>query len=191
MEAADWDARYAATQRVWAAAPNQFVAAELSELPPGRALDLAAGEGRNAIWLAERGWQVTAIDFSAVAIERGRSSGGGVDWVVGDVATHLLPSAVDLVLISYLQLPKPEMVPIWRRAFAAVRPGGTFFVISHDSSNLDRGVGGPQDPNCLHTAADVIEALEDVEFEMVKADCVARQTETGTAFDALVRLVRR
>ena len=107
MEPADWDARYAATQRVWSAAPNQFVAAELSELPPGRALDLAAGEGRNAIWLAERGWQVTAIDFSAVAIERGRSSGVDVDWVVGDVATHLLPSAVDLVLISYLQLPKP------------------------------------------------------------------------------------
>src|SRR6476659_6259622 len=70
MDAGDWDARYADTELVWSVTPNQFVAAELADLPPGRALDLAAGEGRNAIWLASLGWQVTAVDFSAGATRR-------------------------------------------------------------------------------------------------------------------------
>ena len=69
MDAGAWDERYAATGMVWSTGPNQFVERELQELPPGRALDLACGEGRNARWLAKRGWQVTAVDFSPVAIE--------------------------------------------------------------------------------------------------------------------------
>src|SRR2546430_7187246 len=69
MDAAEWDQRYAGTELVWSAEPNRFVAAELADLPPGRALDLAAGEGRNSVWLAERGWAVTAVDFSRVRSE--------------------------------------------------------------------------------------------------------------------------
>jgi 2-polyprenyl-3-methyl-5-hydroxy-6-metoxy-1,4-benzoquinol methylase len=63
MDAQAWDERYTASELLWSATPNQFVAAELSDLAPGRAVDLAAGEGRNALWLAERGWHVTAVDF--------------------------------------------------------------------------------------------------------------------------------
>ena len=74
MDARAWDERYADTELVWSSTPNQFVAAEVSELPPGRALDLAAGEGRNALWLAERGWQVTAVDFSLVGLDKGRQA---------------------------------------------------------------------------------------------------------------------
>ena len=75
MDAKDWDARYEASPRVWSATPNQFVESELVDLAPGSALDLASGEGRNALWLASLGWQVTAIDYSAVAIERAAQSG--------------------------------------------------------------------------------------------------------------------
>jgi len=64
MEAADWDARYAATDLVWSAAPNVWVEELVSGMPPGRALDIAAGEGRNALWLVEQGWEVEAVDFS-------------------------------------------------------------------------------------------------------------------------------
>ena len=95
MDAAAWDERYAATELVWSAGPNQFVEQELADLPPGRALDLACGEGRNARWLAERGWQVTAMDFSPVAIEKGRrlaeqlpTTSGRIDWQVGDALTR-------------------------------------------------------------------------------------------------------
>ena len=72
MDSQRWDERYSATGFVWATGPNQFVAAELASLPPGRAIDLAAGEGRNTVWLAERGWRVTAVDFSRVGLDKGR-----------------------------------------------------------------------------------------------------------------------
>jgi SAM-dependent methyltransferase len=89
MDAHDWDERYAATGLVWSAGPNQFVEAELADMPPGRALDLAAGEGRNAIWLARQGWQVTAVDFSQAGLDKGRLLAGdlGVDWVCADATT--------------------------------------------------------------------------------------------------------
>ena len=73
MDEAGWDERYAAAELIWTAEPNRFVVAELTGLPPGRALDLGAGEGRNAIWLAEQGWDVTAVDFSAVGLDKGRA----------------------------------------------------------------------------------------------------------------------
>ena len=96
MDSEAWDERYAATELVWSAEPNQFVAAECADLAPGRAVDLAAGEGRNAIWLAGRGWAVTAVDFSSVALERGRRLAAAepdpalserISWLAVDVLT--------------------------------------------------------------------------------------------------------
>jgi ubiquinone/menaquinone biosynthesis C-methylase UbiE len=72
VDSQEWDRRYAAAELVWTAEPNRFAVAELQDLPPGRALDVAAGEGRNAVWLASRGWQVTAVDFSAAGLDKGR-----------------------------------------------------------------------------------------------------------------------
>lgn len=71
LSADDWDRRYSGAELVWAAAPNRFVAEALDGVEPGRALDLAAGEGRNAVWLAERGWEVTAVDFSVCGCREG------------------------------------------------------------------------------------------------------------------------
>jgi SAM-dependent methyltransferase len=201
VDATAWDARYAASEQVWSRGPNQFVEAELGELEPGTAVDLACGEGRNAIWLAGRGWDVTALDFSEVAVDRGRRLAGElpVAWVVGDALSVELPRA-DLVLLAYLQLPEEERRSVVRRAFAALRPGGTFFLVAHDSSNLTEGTGGPQDPTVLYTADDVVDDLADEPFEVVRAGRVARvvhgEDDHGgsadrTAWDALVRLVRR
>ena len=113
MDAAAWDDRYAATELVWSSGPNQFVEQALTDLPPGRALDLACGEGRNARWLAERGLQVTALDFSPVAIEKGRrlaeqlpdEGASRIDWQVGYALNTPLPADLDLVVIAYLQAP--------------------------------------------------------------------------------------
>jgi SAM-dependent methyltransferase len=204
VDARAWDERYAAAPLVWSAGPNAFVEAELADLPPGRALDLACGEGRNALWLAERGWQVTAVDFSAVAVGKGRrlskarDLGGRVDWVVGDVLTVPLPST-DLALLAYLQLPAAERRTAVQRAWAALGAGGTLLVVAHDSSNLTEGSGGPQDPAVLYTAQDVLADLAGRELHVVRAGRVARPVppddEHGgeperTAWDALVRLVR-
>ena len=89
MDAEAWDERYADSELVWSVEPNQFVAAECADLPPGRALDLAAGEGRNSIWLARRGWDVTAVDFSQAGLDKGRRLAGEleIEWVCADVVT--------------------------------------------------------------------------------------------------------
>ncbi len=191
MDSAAWDERYAATDLVWSAGPNRFVEEELAGLAPGRALDLACGEGRNARWLASRGWQVTAMDFSPVAIEKGRklSAGArdGIDWVVGDVLTAALPERLDLVVAAYLQIPAGERRLAMRRAFEALGPGGRLFVVAHDSTNLTEGEGGPQDPAVLYTAEDVLADLEGLDPEVVRAERVARDG----AWDALVHVVRR
>jgi SAM-dependent methyltransferase len=201
VDATAWDARYAASDQVWSRGPNQFVEAELADLTPGTALDVACGEGRNAIWLATRGWDVTALDFSAVAVDRGRQLAGElpVAWVVGDALSVELPAA-DLVVLAYLQLAADERRTVVRRTFGALRPGGTFLVVAHDSTNLTEGTGGPQDPAVLYTAEDVIADLAGEPHDVVRAGRVARVvhgdddhggTADSTAWDALVRLVRR
>lgn len=201
MDAGAWDARYAAAEQVWSIEPNRFVAAELSELPPGTAVDLACGEGRNAIWLAGQGWSVIGIDFSEVAVDRARRAAGTagglqVTWVVGDALGVELPQ-VDLALLAYLQLPAEQRRTAVRRAFAALNPGGTLLVVAHDSTNLEDGTGGPQDPTVLYTAEDVLADLEGERFSVVRAERVARTVtrdddhggqQDRTAWDALVRL---
>ena len=200
MDAGAWDARYAAADQVWSVEPNQFVASELGDLPPGAAVDLACGEGRNAIWLAERGWTVTGIDFSEVAVERARRIAGDrqVTWVVGDALTVEVPR-VDLAVLAYLQMPEEQRRTAVRRAFAALEPGGTLFVVAHDSTNLTEGTGGPQDPTVLYTAEDVLADLEGEPSTVVRAERVGRRvtkdddhggTQQKTAWDALVRVVR-
>jgi SAM-dependent methyltransferase len=200
VDARAWDERYAASELVWSAGPNAFVAAELAGLPPGRALDLAAGEGRNAIWLARRGWQVTAADFSQVALDKGRRLAGDtpVRWVRADATTWDEPASYELVVLAYLQLAAEERRAAVRAAYASLVPGGTFLLVAHDSSNLAEGTGGPQDPAVLMTAADVLRDLEGGEHDVLRAERVPRLVGDGhgeeparTAWDCLVRLVRR
>ncbi len=191
MDAAAWDERYAATALVWSAGPNQFVESELEALPPGRALDLACGEGRNARWLAELGWKVTALDWSSVAVEKGRRVNKAVDWQVGNALTTPLPTELDLVVLAYFQVPADERRTAVQRSFDALAPGGVLFVIAHDSTNIAEGTGGPQDPSVLYTAEDILGDLDDADVEVVRAERVARVVDAGTAWDALVHVVRR
>ena len=136
MEARDWDERYAASELVWSEGPNRFVEEVVGDLEPGRALDLACGEGRNAIWLARRGWTVTAADFSKVAIEKAQrradEAGVEVDWRQADIVTFQAPPAsYDLVLFSYLHLPFEQMATALAKRRPALAPGGTLFVVGH------------------------------------------------------------
>lgn len=193
MDASAWDARYAASDLVWSAEPNRFVEAELADLAPGRALDLAAGEGRNAIWLARRGWEVTAVDYSQVGLDKGRRLAGdtAVRWVCADATSWDERAAYDLTVMAYLQVPATDRRAAVRAGYASLRPGGTLLVVGHDSLNLTDGVGGPQDPGVLYTAQDLLDDLTGQRFDTVRADRVERTTDDGVALDVLVRLVRR
>ena len=201
MDARAWDERYAASDLVWSREPNQFVAAELADLAPGTAVDLGAGEGRNAIWLASRGWSATAVDFSQVALDKGARLAGDLDvtWACADATRWEPPAPVDLVVIAYLQIPAEDRRRAVRNAFTMLRPGATLLLVAHDSTNLVEGTGGPQDPSVLMTAEDVLADLDGLEVEVVRAERVAREVrsadehggeERRTAWDCLVRVQR-
>jgi SAM-dependent methyltransferase len=197
MDAGAWDARYRESELVWSAGPNQFVEAEVAHLTPGRAVDLAAGEGRNAIWLAHQGWQVTAVDFSRAGLDKGRTLAGDlpVEWVCADATTWSDDGSYDLCVIAYLQLVADERRSAVRHGFAALRPGGTFLLVAHDATNLAEGTGGPQSPEGLMTAEEVLGDLDGERFEVELAERVPREVPqpgggTRTAYDALVRVVR-
>jgi SAM-dependent methyltransferase len=192
VDADRWNERYAAAE-LWGDAPNRFVAPMAVALTPGRALDIACGEGRNAIWLAQEGWDVTAFDFAAVAVERGRARaaelGVEVAWLVEDATQWVPPArAFDLVLLCYLQLPHDERVVVWRNAAAAVAPGGTFFLVGHDARNVRDGVGGPQDVSVCYTAGDVVRELDDLDVH--EAGEIVRTVDDGDAIDCRVRATR-
>lgn len=197
VDAAGWDARYAGGDLVWGEQPNQFVVDELAGLPPGRALDLGAGEGRNALWLAGLGWRVTAVDFSAVAVRRGRrlaaAAGVAVDWVVADLRTYEPePGGFDAVLVAYLHLAPVELATVLSRAAQAVAPSGCAVVVGHDLTNLTQGVGGPQTADILYTPETLAGALPGLTVR--RAERVMRPVHTDHdvvyAVDALVRAVR-
>jgi SAM-dependent methyltransferase len=161
MSAADWNSRYAGTDLVWGAQPNIWVEQEVTGLPAGRALDLACGEGRNSIWLAVHGWQVTGVDFSAAALSRAETLSREhnppvtVDWQCADITTYRPSAPFDLVLLVYAQLPASQRLKAIMAAWNSLAPDGILLVVAHHSDNLTDGVGGPQDPDLLYTERDV------------------------------------
>jgi len=195
----EWNRRYAGTELLWTARPNRFLVAEAGDLRPGRALDLACGEGRNAVWLAEQSWRVTGVDFSDVALAKARNlaaaRGVEVDWVQADLLAYRPGRrACDLVLLFYLQLPAAQRREVVRAAAEAVAAGGTLLLVAHDSCNLEHGHGGPKEASVLYTAADVVADLGGSDLEIERADLVERPIATAdgaaTALDALVRARR-
>jgi SAM-dependent methyltransferase len=195
MRREDWDRRYAGAESLWAARPNRFLVAEVAGLAPGRALDLACGEGQNAVWLATLGWEVTGVDFSSVAIERARAraarEGVGAEFLCADLVEHEpAREAFDLVIVLYIHIPAGQRRVVLERAAAALAPGGTFVLVGHDLLNLTDGVGGPRDPDILFTPDDIVSELPGLEIE--KAERVFRDVdgESRPAIDALVRAAK-
>jgi 2-polyprenyl-3-methyl-5-hydroxy-6-metoxy-1,4-benzoquinol methylase len=189
-----WDERHAARQPIESFEPDPTLVDEIGSLRPGRALDLGAGDGRNAIWLASQGWHVTAVDFSQVALDRGRAlataRGVRVEWQCADFL-EWSPGAsrFDLVTLFFIHLPPDERRDVYARAAAAVAPGGTLLIVGHDRTNLADGVGGPQDPTVLFTPGEV--AADLAGFRVDQAEVVRRRAPDGRGpIDAIVRAVR-
>lgn len=192
-----WNRRWAGERANASTAPSRFLVAEASALRPGTALDLACGAGRNAVWLAERGWRVTAVDFSSVALGMARRLGAerGVDveWIETDVVGWIPPArGYDLVCVLYMQLPAPERRVVLAHAADAVRAGGTLLVVGHDLLNLAEGWGGPTQPAVLFTPDDVVGEIGDLRVEKAQRvyRAVAEPGAAREAVDALVRATR-
>lgn len=193
MEAADWDERYRSSDRLWSVTPNLFVSDRLAQQKPGRGLDLASGEGRNAIWLAERGWAMTAVDFSDVASSRGAAQSDLVEFVVGDIMAWEPEGRFDLILVAYLHLMPPDFEKVIRTSREWLAPGGELFLIGHDVSNIEDGYGGPPVLEILWSVPDLLTWLDGM--TVIEAQVVRRPVETdeGRVFarDALVRVRSR
>jgi SAM-dependent methyltransferase len=191
MDREQWNARYAAQPLLWNVDPDPFLGAELAGTGPGRALDLGAGEGRTALWLAARGWEVTAVDFSDVAVERGRQRveqaevAGTVDWICADLTDYEPQAgAFELVLVLFVHLPPPDRRRLLALVAAALAPGGVVLVVGYDVSHATGGQGGPRDPTILFSPEDVAADLDGLRIER------AERLYIGDAVDTVVRASR-
>lgn len=183
MDAAGWDRRYADTARAFSSDPLTLVVELVAPLDAGRALDLAAGAGRNALWLAQRGWQVTAVDFSGVGLERaaGRAAELGVelDRVQADLYDYRPPAAAfDLVLIAYMHPQAAKRAAVFEAAAAAVSPGGHLLVIGFDVSDPHHG-GGPAEPERRFSVSRLSGGFPGIEIERCERLTRERQTPEG------------
>jgi thioredoxin reductase/SAM-dependent methyltransferase len=197
-----WDERYRSAAALWSGRPNGVLVAEVGDLPPGTALDAGAGEGGDALWLAERGWQVHAVDISSVALDRGaaeadrRGLADRVDWQRADLAAWAPDRRYDLVTTSFLHLPSGMRRPLYARLADAVAPGGRLIVTQHDASDA-AVVPRPDVPDLYATAEELAAELDDGRWDVLIAEArprAAAHPEHGhgvTLHDAVLVARRR
>jgi len=194
MGSQHWDDRYAASDAVWSTTPNIFVEQFTAGLHPGTVLDLGAGEGRNSLWLAEQGWTATAVDFSAVALDRARvwaeqrlaDASDRLTTVVADLLEYRPTQAFDLVLVIYIHLPATDRGAVLRTAAAAVAPGGSLLVVAHHSGNFEHGHGGPQNPALLYDENEIAVDLVDTGLEPVLLEAARRPVQSPEGQDVAI-----
>ncbi len=187
-----WQGRYraAAGTSIWGVEPNGWIAQQVTGLAPGAALDLGAGEGRNALHLASLGWSVVAVDFAPAAVEGLRAEaerrGAAVEAVVGDATAWATEQRFDLAVLCYLQLPPEQLTTAVGAAAAALRPGGTLLGIWHDREDLVRGLGGTMTPAIRTTPEETAAAAEAAGLSIAVSDRRDRPVAAGLACDCLL-----
>ncbi len=181
MDQAFWDARYAAADQVWSGNPNPHLITDTAGLEPGRALDVGAGEGADAVWLAEQGWSVTALDISTVALDRGRREAERrgvaerIEWTHLDILASPLPDGpFDLVALHFMHFGPADRTPLFERCIDAVAPGGMLQIVAHHPSDLETTVRRPKVPEFFYTADDVAALLDD-DWTVIAADARPRE----------------
>jgi len=179
--------------------------AQVTDLVPGTALDVGSGEGADATWLAARGWQVTAIDVSTVALDRaadravqaGHEVADRITWQQVDLlAWDPAPLQFDLVSAQFMYLPRPALELLHRRLAAAVRPGGTLLIVGHHPCDLETRMGAAQVADLLYTGEEIAAMLEPQDWQSIVAGSPERQTLDAdgrpvTIHDAVLYAVRR
>jgi len=204
FDAAFWDARYSSAHSLWSGNPNRQLVTEAAGLEPGTALDAGAGEGADAIWLAERGWQVTAVDVSGVALGRaaehaakaGDEVAARIRWQREDLREWIPPErAYDLVTSQYLHLPGALRHTFFAGLAAAVRDGGTLLIVGHHSMDLETTLQRPNHPELMFTGDELAGDLGGDGWEIVTNVAAEREATDPdgrpvTAHDTVFRARR-
>lgn len=195
-----WDERYGSAERIWSGNPNPHLVTTATDLPPGEALEVGSGEGADAIWLATRGWTVTGVDVSQVALDRAerhaKEAGADVTWQRADVMSwDPAPARYDLVSAQFMQLPRPAREALHRRLAAAVRRGGTLLIVGHHPSDLEKIAGRSHLAHLTFTAEEAAAVLDpsqwDIDASAPTREVVDPDGKTITHRDAVLRAVRR
>ena len=198
-----WDERYRGRDAIWSGNPNVQLVTEISDLAPGRALDVGCGEGADAVWLATRGWTVTGVELSRVALGRAatHAAAAGPDiaariaWRHADLGSVPPDSTYDLVTAHYVQLPPEPRTALFGVLAAAVAPGGTLLIVGHDPSDLQTSAHRPPWPELFYRAEDVVAGLAVGDWEILVEQARPRQLSDPqgrpvTIHDAVVRARR-
>ena len=199
-----WNERYRSSPRIWSGNPNPQLVAEVEGREPGRALDVGCGEGADAIWLAQRGWQVVATDISDVALGRAITHARAADPAVSAriewrhvdlLARPPQQDSFELVSSQFMQLPPGPRARLFTALAAAVRAGGALLVVGHHPSDMDSGVHRPPQPDRFYTADDIA-GLLDVSWTIVAQEARPRRAVSVngaevTINDAVLLAVRQ
>ncbi|ALE92602.1 methyltransferase type 12 [Arthrobacter alpinus] len=197
-----WNDRYGQHGTLWSGHPNPQLVAEASDLAPGTALDVGCGEGADTVWLAERGWQVTAVDISSVALEKGtlhaadRELTGSVIWEHHDLLVWTPPAwSFDLVSAQFMHLPRPDREPLFARLADAVAPGGTLLLVGHSPQDVQAGVHAHFGADRFFTAEQMAAALDPAAWQLLVSQARSRTSlgpdgQTITIHDEVLRAVR-
>jgi SAM-dependent methyltransferase len=205
FDQAFWDERYRSKDALWSGKPNVHLVQQTDGLSPGTALDVGAGEGADAIWLAERGWRVTAVDLSPVALERAATQARRVSedvaeriaWVQADLTEWTPePKGYDLVSSQYLHLPSGPRGSLFDHLATAVAPGGTLLIVGHHPSDLATTMPRPAEPDLFFTGDDIVAQLDPDQWDIATNAALARTAtdpdgQAVTIHDAVVRAHRR
>lgn len=202
LEPSAWDERYGGEELVWSGFPNPQLVAQVDELTPGAALDVGAGEGADAVWLARRGWAVTAVDFSQMALKRiaehAAEAGVEITTEQADVRTWTPPAgAFQLVNSQFMHQPAEVFAPLVARLADAVAPDGHLLVVGHHPKDLEKPeIGRPPVGDMLFTAEEIAAQLDPSTWEIVAAETRPRQLigldgEPVTGHDAVLHARRR
>ena len=197
-----WDERYSTSHRIWSGQPNQRLVEQVEALAPGTALDVGCGEGADAVWLAGRGWTVTGVDVSGVALERAEEHadeagvGERTTWLRADVfAGDPLPGGFDLVSAAFVHVPPEDFAAVYGALAAAVGPGGSLFVLAHHPDDVHTGLRNSELSHLLFAPDAVTALLDPQEWEVVAAETPTRRVTHDDreidVTDTVVRAVRR
>ena len=197
MDASFWDQRYSRDDFVYGTEPNGFLVTSAAAIPPGPVLCLAEGEGRNAVWLAARGYEVTAVDQSVVALAKAQrlaaDRGVAIKTVVADLASYAIASGAWAGIVSFwAHVPATLRRSVHSQAVQGLKPGGMFILEAYTPAQLAFDTGGPRSADLLMTAAQLREELAGLEFQILRE--LERNVREGTKHTgraAVVQVVAR
>lgn len=192
-----WDERYSIAEYVYGKDPNAFLAENVHRLPMGKSLCLAEGEGRNAVFLAEHGHQVTAVDGSAVGLEKARAlaaeRGVSIETLVSDLSEYVISSeSFDSIISIFCHVPRDIRGPLHRRVVEGLKPGGVLILEAYRPAQLKMGTGGPPVEGLMMALADVRLELSGLEFILAQeTEREIREGRAHTGHGAVVQVIAR